>query len=65
MLITLFRTIDHSLRIYIEKENTQLFKEKMQLVALATALAFILVVFRNSPPYIDTVYAERIIEHGP
>ena len=38
----------------------------MQLVALATALAFILVVFLNSPLYIDAVYAEGIqIEHGP
>ena len=38
----------------------------MQLVALATALAFILVVFLNSPPHTDALYAEGIqIEHGP
>ena len=37
----------------------------MQLVALATALAFILVVFLNSPPYTDAIYADGIqIEHG-
>ena len=55
MLFTLFRTIDHSLRIFIEKEKTQSLKHKMQLVALATALAFILVVFLNSHPYIDAI----------
>ena len=61
MLITLFRTIDHSIRIYIEKDITQSFtKEKLQLVALATALAFLLVVFLISPPYINAVYAEGI-----
>ena len=38
----------------------------MQLVALATALAFILAVFLNSAPYTDAIYAEGIqIEHGP
>ena len=38
----------------------------MQLVALASALAFILVVFLNSPPYTDALYVEGIqIEHGP
>ena len=38
----------------------------MQLFALATALAFILIVFLNSPPYTDAVYAEGIhLENGP
>ena len=46
--------------IYSEKEKTQSTKHKMQLVALATALAFILVVFLNSLPYIDAVYMEGV-----
>ena len=68
MLITLFRTIDHSLRIYFERENTQSFtKGKMQLIALATALGFILVVVLNSPPYIDEIYVEKVQteDHSP
>ena len=60
--VLLLRKNEHTLIIIITLKVT------MRLVALATALAFILVVFLNSPPYTDALYVaddEGIqIEHG-